>query len=134
MSRDQLDKKPQQGWEWGYYRQVAATATDHSMFESTYRSCANCKLPQHVAATHRSNKSLRVYWRNFVKIFVFATEFCRRDKSHKILSDLIFCNMLLRQNSVAETMIFKKFSSTHEPICRCDVSCCSNLSPSVYRP
>ena len=60
------------------------------------------KLPQHVAATPRSNKSLRVYWRNFVKIFVFATEFCRRDKSHKILSDLIFCNLLLRQNSVGE--------------------------------
>ena len=60
-----------------------------------------CTDPEHVAATPRSNKSLRVYWRNFVKIFVFATEFCRRDKSHKILSDLIFCN-LLRQNSVAE--------------------------------
>ena len=67
MSRDQLDKKPQQGWEWGYYRQVAATATDHSVFESTYRSCANCKLPQHGAPTHRSNKSLRVYWRNLWK-------------------------------------------------------------------
>ena len=86
----------------GYYRQVAATAIDHSVFESMYRSGNNCKLPQHVAATPRSNKSLRVYWRNFVKIFVFATEFCRRDKSHKILSDLIFCNLLLRQNSVAE--------------------------------
>ena len=34
-------------------------------------------------ATHSSDKSLRVYWRIFVKIFVSATEFCRRNKSHK---------------------------------------------------
>ena len=34
-------------------------------------------------ATHGSDKSLRVYWRIFVKIFVSATEFCRRNKSHK---------------------------------------------------
>ena len=30
----------------------------------------------------RSNKSLRVYWRIFVKIFVAVTEFCCRNKSH----------------------------------------------------
>ena len=59
-----------------------------------------CTDPATIASC--SNKSLRVYWRNFVKILVFATEFCRRDKSHKILSDLIFCNLLLRQNSVGE--------------------------------
>ena len=33
------------------------------------------KLLQHVAATRCSDKSLRVYWRIFVKIFVAATEF-----------------------------------------------------------
>ena len=33
------------------------------------------KLQQHVAATYCSDKSLRVYWRIFVKIFVAATEF-----------------------------------------------------------
>ena len=41
------------------------------------------KLQQHVAATRCSDRSLRVYWRIFVKIFVAATEFCRRNKSHK---------------------------------------------------
>ena len=33
------------------------------------------KLQQDVAATLCSDKSLRVYWRIFVKIFVAATEF-----------------------------------------------------------
>ena len=33
--------------------------------------------------THGSDKSLGVYWRIFVKIFVSATDFCRRNKSHK---------------------------------------------------
>ena len=41
------------------------------------------KFQQHVEATHCSDKSLRVYWRIFVKIFVAATEFCRRNKSHR---------------------------------------------------
>ena len=48
---------------------------------------------QDVAPTCCGDKSLRVYWRNFVKIFVSATEFCRRNKSHKFwlvfLGDLI---------------------------------------------
>ena len=34
------------------------------------------KLQQHVTATHCSDKLLCVYWRNFVKTFVSATEFC----------------------------------------------------------
>ena len=41
------------------------------------------KFQQHVAVTHCSNKSLRVYWRIFVKIFVAATEFCCRNKSQR---------------------------------------------------
>ena len=35
---------------------------------------------------------------------------------------LNLCDLLRRQNSVAATNIFSKFSSTHEAICRCDVS------------
>ena len=42
-----------------------------------------------------------------MKIFVSAAEFYRSNKLHK-LYDLIFCDMLLRQNSVAETKIFIK--------------------------
>ena len=53
----------------------------------------------------------------------------------QILSDLIFCNMLLRQNSVAETTIFTKILKYTRSYLwlRC-VACCCNLSPSVYRP
>ena len=38
------------------------------------------------------------------------------------MSELIFYNMLLRQNSVVEIKIFTKKSSAHETICHCDVS------------
>ena len=40
----------------------------------------------------------------------------------QILLDLIFYDMLLRQNSVAEKRFSLKFSRAHEAICRCDVS------------
>ena len=116
------------------------------------------KLQQHDEATHRSNKSLRVYWRIFVKIFVAATEFCRHNKSHRF-SHLFFCDLLQGQNPVVETKIFTKILQTHEVICH-DLSlrhvcrltlllqlitrpvhmewsvaatCCYNLSPRVYR-
>ena len=65
------------------------------------------KLQQHFTVAHHSDKLLRVYWRIFVKIFVSAAEFYHSNKLHK-LYDLIFCDMLLRQNSVAETKIFIK--------------------------
>ena len=42
-----------------------------------------------------------------MKIFVSAAEFYHSNKLHK-LYDLIFCDMLLRQNSVEETKIFIK--------------------------
>ena len=35
---------------------------------------------------------------------------------------LNLCDLLRRQNSVAATKIFTKFSTTHEAICRCNVS------------
>ena len=51
-----------------------------------------------------------------MKILVSATEFLLPRQVAQILSDLIFYNMLLRQNSVAETEIFAKFPSSHEAI------------------
>ena len=78
------------------------------------------KLKQHVAATRCSDKSLCVYWRIFVKIFVSATEFRRRKKSHK-LSDLIFCDLLQLHNAIVETDFLQKSCSTHEAICRRNV-------------
>ena len=47
------------------------------------------KLKQHVAMTRLSDKSLRVYWIIFVKIYVSATEFCRSNMLQKIKSDRI---------------------------------------------
>ena len=40
--------------------------------------------------------------------------------------------LLRRQNSVAETKIFTKFSGTHEAICRCHVSLACVTSVSVW--
>ena len=72
--------------------------------------------------TSCSEKSLRVYWRIFVKFFVAATEFCLRNKSHRFSLIWYFATccgdkILLRSQS-----FLQKFSRTHEAICRCDVS------------
>ena len=105
----------------------------------------------HIAATNRSMCIGRI----FVKIFVAATEFCRCNKSHKFSPIWFFCNLLQRQNSVAETY-FQKNSPVHRKrfvaaTCRLTVlrklvawhvhmewsvavTCCCNLSLSVYRP
>ena len=58
-------------------------------------------------------------------------------KVAQILSDLIFCNMLLRQNSAAETKIFTKilkYTRSDLSLLCVAATCCCNLSPSVYRP
>ena len=50
-------------------------------------------------ATQASDTWLRVYWKIFVKIFVYATEFCRRNNSHKFrliwLFAAYYCNKIL---------------------------------------
>ena len=53
-----------------------------------------------------------------MKIFVSATKF----KVAKNQIRLNLCDFLWRQNSVAATKIFTKFSNTHEVIRRCRVS------------
>ena len=57
--------------------QSEALATIHYDNRETYkgRYTLGDRLQQHVAATCCSDKSLRMYWRIFVKIFVAATEF-----------------------------------------------------------
>ena len=113
------------------------------------------KLQQHVAATRRSDKSLHVYWRIFVKILVFPTEFLSQQHCAKNQIRENLCDLSQRQNSVAETKIFTKFLSSTKrfvaAMCRrnrllqldagpvhtersVSVTCCCNLSPSVYRP
>ena len=69
-------------------------------------------MHQHVAMTRRSDKSLRMYWRIFVKIFVSATEFCRSDMLQKIKSDRICA--ICRGD--------KLLLQRHDAICHCDVS------------
>ena len=86
-------------------RQVAAT---HCGDRSLHVYSSGDKLQQHGEATRRSNKSLRVHWRIFVKIFVFATKFCRCNKSEKNKIRLNLYDFLRRPNSVAATKIFTK--------------------------
>ena len=111
-------------------------------------------MHQHVA-TRRSDKSLRVNWKIFVKISVSATEFCRSNMLQKIKSDRICATFCGDKILLQRQRFSPNFSSTHEvlvpAICRCNkllqlvagpvhtelsvaATCCCNLSPSVYRP
>ena len=78
------------------------------------------KLQQH--ATHRSDKSFRVYLRIFVKIVVSATEFCRSNMLQKIKSDRICATCRGDKILLQRQRFSQNFCSTHEAICRCDVS------------
>ena len=80
------------------------------------------KLQQHVPTTCRSDKSLRVNWRIFVKIFVSVTEFCRSNMLQKIKSDKICATCRGDKTLLQRERFSQNFSSTHEAICRCDVS------------
>ena len=57
-----------------------------------------------------------------VKIFVSATEFYRRNMSQKIKSDRVFATYCGDKILLRRQRFSQKFSSTHEAICRCDVS------------
>ena len=57
------------------------------------------KLQQPVVATRRIDKSVHVYWRISVKIFVSSREFCRSNMSQKIKSENL-CASMWQQNSV----------------------------------
>ena len=100
-------------------RQVAATRRGD---RSLHVYWSGDQLQQQGEATRRSDKSLRVYWRIFVKIFVSATEFCRCNKSQKNQIRLNLCDLLWRQILLQRQRFSQKFSSTHEAICRCNMS------------
>jgi len=51
---------------------------------------------------------------NFVKIFVASTEFFWPQQVAQIHSDLIFCGLLQRKNSFAETKIFTKIKQLYK--------------------
>ena len=72
-----------------------------------------------------------------MKIFASATEFLSLQQVAQILSDLIFFDMLLRQNSVAKTKIFSKilqYARSDLSLRRVAATWSCNLSPTVYRP
>ena len=60
-------------------------------------------LQQHVAARSRSDKSPLAYWRIFVKIFVSAIEFCRRNKLHTNKIWLSSCKLLQKNPATLQS-------------------------------
>jgi len=113
------------------------------------------KLQQRVTATRCSDKSLRVYWRIFVKIFVAATEFVAATRrTDSVWFD--FLQFVAATKFCCRDKDFHKNSPVHTKrfvaaTCRLTLllqlvarpvhtewsvatTCCSNLSPSVYRP
>ena len=81
------------------------------------------KLQQHVATTRRSDKSLHLYWRILVKIFVSAyDEFCHSNKLQKIKFDRICATCCGEKILLQRQRFLQNFSSTHKGICHCNVS------------
>ena len=72
----------------------------------------------HIAATNRSMRTGRI----FVKIFVAATEFCLCNKSHKFSPIWFFATRCSDKILLRRQIFSKKFSSTQEAICRCNMS------------
>ena len=62
-----------------------------------------------------------------MKIFVAATEFCRPNKSHNVF---FLCDLLQRQNSVAETKILKRSPAHTKRFVAATYGC--NWSPDLY--
>ena len=82
------------------------------------------RLQQHGEATRRSHKSLRGYWRIFVKI-------CLRNRILS-LQQVEKNQIRLKLYDLLRRQIFSlNFSSANGAFCRW--TCCCNLSPSVYR-
>ena len=94
-----------------------------------------------VAATSNGDASQRqialCVQENFGENLCLCNRVFSQQQVAQILSDLIFCDLLQRQNYVAETKIFTKILQ-HSPsdlsLRRVAATCCCNLSPSVYRP
>ena len=65
------------------------------------------------------DKSFRVCWRIFVKIFVASTEFCRPNKSHKL--SLIWLFTTSSNDKILTKILTKILLYTQGVICRRDV-------------
>ena len=114
--------------------QQQVTATDHSVCTGLVTSCSNSLQRQ----------SLHVYWRNFVKIFVSATEFCHRNKSHKFCLIWFFATcccdkMLLQrqrfsQNSPVHTKWFVAVTSGRDMLLQLVTYCVPTLKVFKEKP
>ena len=82
--------------------QQQVAATDHSRWTGPATSCSNT-LRRQVAATN----PLVCIWECLSKSLSLQQNLSQQ-KVAQILSDLIFCDLLLRQNYVSETKIFTK--------------------------
>ena len=78
-------KFPRGRYTLGHKLQQQVAARDHSVCTGPATSCSNA-LRRHIASS---------VLEKFVKIFVSATKFCRRDKSHK------FCPIYFLQHVAA---------------------------------
>ena len=94
-----------------------------------------------VAATSYGDTSQRqlalCVQENFGENLCLCNRVLSQQQVAQILSDLIFCDLLQRQNYVAEIKIFTKIlqhTRSDLSLRRVAATCCCNLSPSVYRP
>ena len=148
---------------WYLYALVSGINSDNWRSSCEHFRVINCKgrytlgdkLQQLVAATRCNDKSLRVYWRIFVKIFVAATEFvAATSRTDSVWFD--FLRLVAATKLCCGDKDFHKNSPVHTKrfvaaTCRLTLllqlvarsvhtewsvtaTCCSNLSPSVYRP
>ena len=96
--------------------QQQVAATDHSVCTGSATSYSNIS---------RRQSQLQIascVLGNFVKIFVSPTEFCRCNKSHKFWLIWFFATCCCDKILLQRQRFSHNFSSTHEAICRCDVS------------
>ena len=111
----------------GYKLRQQVAATDHSMCTDPATSCGD--------TTQRQIASCVL--EKFCKNLRLRNRILSPQQAAQILSDLISCNLLLRQNSVAETKIFTKilqYTRSDLSLRRVVATCCCTLSPSVCQP
>ena len=104
----------------------AASGSTHSVCTGRATSCSNT-LRRQIASC---------VLHNFCGKSVSTRAFCSCNKSQKIKSDNL-CDLLRRQNCVAETKIFIKIlqhTQSDLSLRRVATTFCFHLSPSMYRP
>ena len=92
----------------GHKLQQQVAARDNSVCTGPATSCSST-LRRHIASSVLGK---------FVKIFVSATEFCRRDKSHKFCPIWFFATCCCDKILLQRERLSQKLSSTHGAMCR----------------